>query len=108
MKIQDRRADGHTPHEKPHALAPPGGLQGCARRFHRAIPEGLQSYTEPVITLARICTTVGSFTLTESRRFRAKRSGVGNPTVMVFTRADCSSTSPKGFCCSSPRLRAAA
>src|SRR5215471_20258908 len=58
------------------------------RRFRRAIPEGLRSYTEPVITLARICTTVGSFTLTESRRFRAKRSGVGNPIVMVFTRAD--------------------
>src|SRR5262252_8821 len=114
-----------SPTRTPHALAPPLGLQGCARAarrhdltlkrgqtasgpFRRAISEGLPHYTEPVITLARICTTVGSLTFTESRRLRAKRSGVGKPMVMVFTRADWSSTSPKGFCCSSPRLRAAA
>src|SRR5262249_32750402 len=86
-----------------------GGLGATARGDFAASalhPCGHQA--EPVITLARICTTVGSLTFTESRRLRAKRSGVGKPMVMVLTRADGSSTSPKGFCCSRPRLRAAA
>jgi hypothetical protein len=83
------------------------GCSGFGPRY-RTSRATLVAHTPPTITLARIWTTLGSLTFTDSRRLLAKRSGAGNPIVSVFTKADCTRTRPKGFCCVSPRFPAAA